>query len=66
MSSMESGAARNDGEIDARREAARSLVGHQASTATKHGGNSRRRCFETCRPEYQSLLTLESHARAGR
>jgi hypothetical protein len=49
---MASGAARNNGEIDARREAARSLVGNQASTATKHGGDSRRCCFETRAPEY--------------
>ncbi len=45
-------AARNNGEIGARREAARSLVGNQASTATKHGGDSRRCCFETCGSEH--------------
>jgi hypothetical protein len=49
---MKSGAVRDNGEIDARREAARSLVGNPASTATKHGGDSRRRCFETRGPEY--------------
>jgi hypothetical protein len=49
---MESGAARDNGEIDARCEAARSLVGNQASTAKKHGGDSRRRCFETCGPKF--------------
>ncbi len=38
--------------IGARREAARSLVGNQASTATKHGGDSRHCCFETCGSEH--------------
>jgi len=43
---------RKNGEIGARREAARSLVGHQASTVTKHGGDSRHSCFEIYGPEY--------------
>jgi len=42
----------NSGEIAARREAARSLVGNQASTATKYGGDSRHCCFETYGPQY--------------
>jgi hypothetical protein len=37
----------NNGEIVTRREAARRLVGNQASTATKYGGDSRHCCFET-------------------
>lgn len=49
---MGTDAARNDGEIGVRREAARSLVGNQASTATKHGADSRHRCFETCGSEH--------------
>jgi hypothetical protein len=42
----------NNGEIGAGREAARSLVGNQASTATQHGGDSRRCCFEICGLEH--------------
>jgi hypothetical protein len=45
-------AARNNGEIGARREAARSLVGNQASTATKHGGDARHCCFDICGLEH--------------
>jgi hypothetical protein len=37
---------RKNGEIGARREAARSRVGNPASTATKYGGDSRHFCLE--------------------
>jgi hypothetical protein len=44
---MRSSAARNRGDIGVGREAARSLVGNPAGTATQHGGDSRSYCFET-------------------
>jgi hypothetical protein len=52
MPAMKPDADRNNGEIGARREAARSLVGNQVSTATKHGGDSRHYFFGTCGSEY--------------
>jgi hypothetical protein len=48
----------NNGETGARREAARSLVGNQASTATEHGDDFPLCCFETCGSEHQASFRL--------
>ena len=45
MQPIRTAPAYNNGEIVVRRETARSRVGNPASTATKHGGDSRHCCF---------------------
>jgi hypothetical protein len=54
--------ARNTGEIGPRPDAARSRVGNPASTATKHGADSRPCCFGTCVSEYYCFFAIAARS----